>query len=113
MDFENYIGKEITEKERDTVNEELEYIFNRTEIKGYISKIHPEIFPEHIGLRLDKRGNYYRGKWFYQHVYDGNFEKGWNFRTITDTEIEKYIPTLKTYYKDRNPPLYHFLTAIS
>lgn len=111
MDFVNYINKtNIPEKEYDSINETLFNIFNNTQLKNYISNKYPEIYPEHIGLKLDIDGKYKWGLWWYQHNYDDINERGWNF--YLTSKIEKCINDIKEFYKNHNKEFYNFLMTI-
>lgn len=86
--------------------------FNEFGIKDYISRRHPEIYPNHLGLQSDKDYNLEIAEWGFSHFSsgDGSFERGWYSDKLNHPEkIEAYKADILDYYRQNEPDFYDFI----
>ena len=86
--------------------------FNEFGIKDYISRRHPEIYPNHLGLQSDKDYNLEIVEWGFSHFSsgDGSFERGWDACRLNHPEkIEAYKADILDYYRQNEPDFYDFI----
>lgn len=111
MDLEKYImAKILTAEEREKLNRYIKDKFNNSELKSYLSQIYPDIYPKYVGLILDIDGKFKWGFWEYNHIYDGYYEKGWNF-DLSDKPLD-YLEDILKFFKDKDTEFYNFLKRI-
>lgn len=86
--------------------------FNEFGIKDYISRRHPEIYPNHLGLQSDKEFNLMVVESEFSHYSsgDGSFEQGWYSDKLNHPEkIEAYKADILDYYRQNEPDFYDFI----
>ncbi len=92
----------------ENLNYFLEKIFNKYEIKDYISRRHPEIFPSHIGLVADADMKLHIVRWKKGNLDPwGEYDNGWSW--FGEKNPENFINDILTFYKENNPSLYNFI----
>ena len=110
MNFNEYIGKGMTEDERIKINDKLESIFKSAEIRRYISSRHPEFFPKLISVKFSSDN---MPQWIYMEhrtFYGGEYSPGWySYGLRKDCAI---ITEVLEYYKERDPEFHTFLTKV-
>lgn len=98
--------------DQENLNYFLEEKFNKFGIKDYISGLHPEIYPNHLGLRSDDEFNLDIVEWEQSHYSsgDGSFEKGWYAEKLNISEKRKeYKAEILDYYRQNEPDFYNFI----
>lgn len=88
----------------------LEKKFNEFGIKEYMSRRHPELFPDHIGLQSDDNICLRLVRYTRSGLDDcGEYNRGYD--VSYGNNLEKYKADLFEYYRDREPDFYHFIVA--
>ena len=92
----------------ENLNYYLEKKFSKFDIKDYMSRRHPELFPRHIGLRSDESQGLKVVMWKYSYSsgYDA-FEKGWDSNEAENKET--YKADILKFYKDNDAFFYDFI----
>lgn len=110
MDFKDYIGKEMTEDERDKVNRELNAIFRRADIRHYMSDLHPEIFPRYVNVEFCSDNYPHWVSVGYESIVDGEYAPGWYSEGLR--RDSPYVADVLAFYKAYNPRFHTFLTKV-
>jgi hypothetical protein len=92
----------------ENLNYFLEKMFNKFDIKDYISRRHPELFPHHIGLRCDDGMTLSIVCWE-KNTLDacGEYDHGWRAFEVNDPE--KYKQDILDYFKLNDTGFYNFI----
>ncbi len=92
----------------ENLNYFLEKKFNRFDVKEYMSRLHPELYPSHIGLQCDKDLNLHVVRWK-KGEFDpwGEYDNGW--KSYVEKEPEKYLGDLLSFYQDNDISFYNFI----
>ena len=92
----------------ENLNYFLEEKFNKFEIKNYMSRLHPELFPGFIGLHCNKDMSLSIVK-FVRHTLNdwGEYDNGWSCCSLK--EPEKYRDDILAFYKDNDICFYNFI----
>lgn len=92
----------------ENLNYFLESKFNKFDIKDYMSRRHPEIFPKHIGLWSNDNLRLKIVRWEKGGLdFCGEYDNSW--RCFTEPNPEKYRDDILTFYKDKDLPFYNFI----
>lgn len=110
MDFKDYIGKEMTEDERDKVNRELKVIFSRADIRRYMSDLHPEIFPRYVNVKFFSDNKPHWVSVGHESIVEGEYQPGWYSQDLR--RGNPYVADVLAFYKDRDPRFHTFLTKV-
>ncbi|MDE7408603.1 MAG: hypothetical protein K2N09_01125 [Muribaculaceae bacterium] len=110
MNFNEYIGKGMTENERIKINDKLDSIFKGAEIRRYISSRHPELFPRYVSVEFSSDNMPHWISMEHQTIYWGEYSPGWySYGLRKDCTI---IPEVLEFYKERDPEFHTFLTKV-
>lgn len=92
----------------ENLNYYLEKRFNRYDIKDYISRLHPELFPGHIGLQSDRDLRLSVVLWRKGSLDPwGEYDRGWSCSKVDNPE--KYLNDILAFCKENDTPLYNFI----
>lgn len=93
--------------DEENLNYFLENKFNKYDIKEFMSKRHPELYPHHIGLIGRKDGMLSMVMWEYKHCGSELSDHGWEYHDVK--EPEKYIDDIMEFYSKNDPDFYNFI----
>lgn len=92
------------------LNTYLEKKFNKFDIKDFMSRRHPELFPTHIGLRSDDNICLRLVRYTRSGLDDcGEYNRGYD--VSYGNNLEKYKADILEYYSDREPDFYRFISS--
>lgn len=92
----------------ENLNYFLDKKFNQFDVKDYMARLHPELFPSHIGLQCDENLNLDVVRWKRGGLDPwGEYDNGW--KCYGEKEPEKYLDDILSFYKDNDTLFYNFI----
>lgn len=93
---------------QENLNAHLEKAFRRADVRDYLSRRHPELYPAHLGLRADADLRLHAVRWT-KGALDpwGEYDRSWACSPLPDPE--RYLPDILVYYATSSPALHTFI----
>ena len=92
----------------ENLNHFLEDKFNKFDVKNFMSGLHPELFPNHVGLLSDDNLMLRVVLWEKGYLsLEGERDNSWQGSTLENSA--KYIADILGFYEKNEPAFFYFI----
>lgn len=92
----------------ESLNYFLEEKFNKFDVKNFMSRLHPELFPNHVGLLSDDNLMLRVVLWGKSYFSsEGERDDSWHGTTLENSS--KYIADILRFYEKKEPDFFNFI----